>query len=252
MRIRGGRLLAQEVVDPLERLAVRPLRVVEHQQQRRRRRADGAGDGLEQALALPALGHRGRAWAGPGCSHQELRDHASELRLPDRFELGRGAADRFAPQPVGDRSVGQGSLCRIRLGVGGGEPLGAAPADELLEHAGLADPGLAADLEQLRGPVAPRAFQASTSDRPFVAATDERLVRRAVRGAPVGAARVGRRGSFARRRSSPAPGGAGTRRASPRRARRRARGGGSSRPRGTPAARPSGRRPKAAIRISAR
>lgn len=82
----------QKVVQPFQRIPIRPLQIVHEEQQwisgaqQRPRRC------LKQILALPAIG--GCTWLGQvGLQHQQLRQQTRHLTQPDRFQTRQPFVD---------------------------------------------------------------------------------------------------------------------------------------------------------------
>ena len=97
----AARLKAQQEMQPLQRLLVTPLQVVDPQQQRRRRGEHAARQRFEKALAPPVLGDG----LGPGERRvfgEELGQQAGDLGQPDRVEGGQVRTQGPAPQPFGN------------------------------------------------------------------------------------------------------------------------------------------------------
>ena len=131
---RSGFEPAQEV-EPLDRLAVAPLQVVDEEEQGRRSREHRPGQALEEAQPVAELRHGGGPrQAGPG--GEQLGQDPRDLDPPHVLEPGEARREGVAAQPFADRGEGEpafrGVGARLRgshslaLGPGSGAPRPAA------------------------------------------------------------------------------------------------------------------------------
>ena len=150
-RRRGGRT-AQERVEQLDRAGVRPVRVVEQEHDRRRIRQDLDEPSDRPVRPVAPVGRR-RCGAGG----RERRQHVPQLChgvvgqpvAPRRLERPDVVVQRVDEQP--ERNL------TLELGCAAAEhevAAGIRARRELGQHAALADPGLADDLERAGPPAA--------------------------------------------------------------------------------------------------
>ena len=135
---RAAEAAGQHEADQVAGRRIRPVRVLDHEQQRTRRREDlqRSDDGGEQLGALDAV--RGR----------RRRQQWTERRQPGR-ELGALVLVERTER-LGERLVRRGTVAEVeavaRQHVVPGD---AGAGAELAQEAGLADPGVAADQDEL-------------------------------------------------------------------------------------------------------
>jgi hypothetical protein len=134
----------KQIAEPLQGVLVAPLYVVEEQQPGRPVPERGAGQGLEEAAALPLLNQRlgGRRSGLPG---RQFREDTPELHPPDRIQALKTGGDGRSPEPVGHRAEREAPLRRVAARTGDGNPLTVGPGEKLLGQARLADAGLPAN-----------------------------------------------------------------------------------------------------------
>ncbi len=157
--------------DELERRVVGPLQVVEQHEHRR-----GGGELLEQradramgaiALVLQRGGRCGARGADGGQHARELGDAVAEHPLdPLGAEPGDVVVERVDPHA--ERQV----LLELGAAAGQDDAVALLPAaGELLQHAGLADAGLAAQRDEAG--IAPERLQRRRHRRELAPATDQ-------------------------------------------------------------------------------
>ncbi|MBV6467585.1 MAG: hypothetical protein PGMFKBFP_02953 [Anaerolineales bacterium] len=93
-------VVAHQVMDDFERLAVAPLRVVQHQQARRARAQQAPRHRLEQPAPFPLLSARRRA------VRRVLGHQARQFMLPQRLQPRPFLPDFGRPQPGDDGREG--------------------------------------------------------------------------------------------------------------------------------------------------
>lgn len=146
----GGGIAAEQEMEPFERVGVAPLQVVDHQQERLARAAHGGDEGLEEMVALPALGQRLRAAEG-GILLENFRQYARQF---GQLRLGKTRSRRaqwFGAEPLGHGRVGQAALRGIAAGARHRGPAAGAPLGEFRGQARFADPRLTRDQRHAGG-----------------------------------------------------------------------------------------------------
>ncbi len=167
----AGRVETQQVVQPLQCVAVAPLQIVDQEQQRSPALEHRPGQCLEQPLALVSLAHRPRP-RQTGSLGQQLGQQTCHLGQPHRFERGQPLAQRGAAQPGDDRRIGQSPLSRVATGGSGNVALAVGPGHQLFGQARLADARLAGQENAARFAAARRA-PGRLQRLPFVLASDQ-------------------------------------------------------------------------------
>ena len=195
---RGVGRQAQAEREERERLRVAPVQVVQGQQHRAAGADQGAGDALEEAVALPGVDHRHRPRPrfrpAPRRGHQPL-----DLCPPYRGQSGEPRADRRGAQPVRHRRQCQPARGPEALGARDDRTAAADRADELRHEPGLADAGRAA-YEHETGVAVGRGTPALVQDAELRYPSDElRPGRAGPRCTGLGGAGLGRRSRCDRR-----------------------------------------------------
>jgi len=177
---------AEQILEPVQRLAVDPLHVIQEQQERRPALARGgssichspartgcsasagantrvqsvadwgrpeqhACQGLKQARALPGLGQRPRELEMRSTGHQHRGD-ARNFDQPGVVQASQACREGGIAQPFGDWRIGKGSAAYLRVTACGsrGDSSPGNPGVQLLCQARLADAGFALQQEHLR------------------------------------------------------------------------------------------------------
>ena len=138
---------ADQVADELQRRAVGPLQVVEHEQQRGAGRdlRQQRGERVEQAMALgAAFGAAHRRRAGRRAELGQQRGEVGGARPEPLRRAGQRRAARPAAQHLEHGPVGAGAGL-VEAAVEHDRAVAVDLARELRRHARLADPGLARD-----------------------------------------------------------------------------------------------------------
>ena len=176
---------AQQEAKPLERIAVAPLQVVDHEEKGATGSEHGARQCFKKALTL-------HTFVEGGCVRQirmidaDLGQQAGHLGTPDRIEPVEARLDGGGTQPLDDGRVRQMSFGGVAVRACRGVTLPLGPGEELLGQPCLADARLPRDDQQggaSRGSLLPRRPELF----PFRVAFHERrrggrLARRLLRG----------------------------------------------------------------------
>ena len=142
----GGR--AQEIVEPFDRVRIRPLQVVNHEDERSRR-PEYLRQRLEEAHALPALELMVRG-SHLGARREQLGMQPCDVRQPGRIQPHQRRLQRLALQPGRDRRVRQAPFPGITARGHRVDALGTAPVDQFFGEPALADARFTPDQEELR------------------------------------------------------------------------------------------------------
>jgi hypothetical protein len=160
-----------EEVEPLGRLTVAPLQVVEDEQQRRRGREHRPRQALEEAQPVAELRERrGPRQAGPG--GQQLGEDPRDLDPPHVLEAGEVRRQGVAAQPLAHGREGEAAFRGVGARPRRGHPLAAGPGQQLLRQPRLADAGVAGH-EGERGPSADGPLPGLPQPRPLGVPADE-------------------------------------------------------------------------------
>ena len=142
------RVGAEEVMQPFQRVGVRPLDVVRDEDQRSRR-LKGVRESARRrgsAARVPGSDLPRPGWRiGISSGHSRATS-----RRPAGSSEASGRSDRVTLQPGRDRRVAQSAFARIALRQGDAPSVPVAPVHELLGQSRLADAGLAANDQQVR------------------------------------------------------------------------------------------------------
>lgn len=137
---RSPGLTAQEVVQPLQRVAIAPVEVIQQQDQRLVGRPDRVPQRFEQPRAAPRLGARGRLPV-----RRELGEDAGHVGAPDQVQRTHRLAEPRRPEPLGHGRQRQQAIGGPAPGPGRSRSLARGPFDERLREARLADSRLTGD-----------------------------------------------------------------------------------------------------------
>jgi hypothetical protein len=145
-----ARVEAQHVVQPLQRVLIAPLQIVE-QQEKRLLSEGGVRQRLKELLALPVLGQRFRVRDVRSLA-QELRQESCDFTERDNLESSQSRIQASTAQPVGHWRLRPTALGGVRACPGRGDTLAARPGQQLLSEPGLADTGVPGQHDEPRRP----------------------------------------------------------------------------------------------------
>ena len=139
---------AKEEMNPLQRVGIAPLEVIENEQDGVVGGQERTRQGLEERLALPRLDGRGRARdvRSPG---DDLGHQPRDLAEGPDVESCEHGRENWAAQPVGDRGKGQATLRGIGPRPRRLDSLSAGPLGEFRGQPRLSDAGLTADDDEM-------------------------------------------------------------------------------------------------------
>jgi len=169
-----------QIEQPVERLGVAPLQVVEQQDERLRVRRHCAQQGVVEMLALPAFGQRLRGGQRRVRS-QQFGQQARQFGAPDRRDLGQCGLRSRRAQRIDQRRIAHVVLGAEGVGVQRADALLPRPVQQLFGDARLADAGFALDADHVQA-VALYAAPALLQFLPRRRAPDEGRLGTVVRG----------------------------------------------------------------------
>src|SRR5262245_38977472 len=134
-------------MQPVDRVAVCPLQVVDHHNEGRRG-ANRSSERLEKAEALPAL--EMMIWRREvGTIREERGAKPRDIAHRRRVERKDSCSEGIAGEPPGDWSVREAALARVTPRGCDGHIVEARPVRELFGEPRLSDARLAADQEKV-------------------------------------------------------------------------------------------------------
>ncbi|GCE21526.1 hypothetical protein KDK_53260 [Dictyobacter kobayashii] len=135
-------------MDPLQGLLITPLHIIQQEQERLRTSEQDAGQGREEVLALPSLGHSHRR-RELGMRGQYLGKQARNLCTYKRIELCEIGLERFTAQPGGNWGIRQLSERGITARPGRRYAHTGDPQIQFVRQPGFADTGFTTQHHQL-------------------------------------------------------------------------------------------------------
>src|SRR5689334_3406358 len=105
----------EERVQPLERIVIAPLQIVDHQQERSGCSREGRVQSIVEIAALPTVGES--HWVADRLFiDKSFGQDACDFGALRRRELRPGSSQRIGSEPFGYRSVGEFSFGSIAVG----------------------------------------------------------------------------------------------------------------------------------------